>query len=170
VEGVVSKQVHEKLERCKKLLSRKYPDGVDYDTLFNEMTELYLDKNDPDRCELKSKALDNNTKHSRYIPEHVKTQVWQRDEGRCTFVGSNGKRCECEYNLQYDHYPVPFARGGKSTVNNLRLLCAKHNRHTAKKTYGEAAITKYYVKEHSTPYVAGPGPPGIPRAEYHMIH
>ncbi len=171
VEGVVSQCVHEKLERCKKLLSRKYPDGVDYDTLFDDMTELYLDKNDPERREIKPRATKNRQAgHSRYIPGHVKTKVWKRDGGRCTFAGSDGRRCDCDHNLQYDHYPVPFARGGKSTADNLRLLCAKHNKHTAKKTYGEATITRHYVKESPAAYIAGTGPPDGGWARSDFIH
>jgi hypothetical protein len=85
-------------------------------------------------------------------------------------VGSNGSRCECEYNLQYDHYPVPFARGGKSTVNNLRLLCAKHNKYTAKKIYGEAAITRHYIKEPITAYITGLGPPDTQWERMHRVH
>jgi hypothetical protein len=84
VEGVVSKQVHEKLERCKKLLSRKFPDGVDYDKLFDEMTELYLDKNDPERRKVKQRASDHKkSNHTRYIPVDIKSHVWKRDGGRC---------------------------------------------------------------------------------------
>ncbi|MGD8414595.1 MAG: HNH endonuclease signature motif containing protein, partial [Candidatus Latescibacterota bacterium] len=64
----------------------------------------------------------------------------------------DGKRCNSQHNLEYDHYPVPYARGGPSTVNNLRLLCAKHNRHAAIKTYGERAIEKHYIKEKRAEY------------------
>ncbi|MGD8413497.1 MAG: HNH endonuclease signature motif containing protein, partial [Candidatus Latescibacterota bacterium] len=59
-----------------------------------------------------------------------------------------------EHNLEYDHYPVPYARGGPSTANNLRLLCAKHNKHAAIKTYGERAIKKHFVKETKVGYLS----------------
>ncbi len=41
------------------------------------------------------------------------------------------------------HSSMPYARGGPSPVNNLRLLCAKHNNYTAATTYGEAHMEKY---------------------------
>jgi hypothetical protein len=159
VEGVVSKRVYEKLERCKKLLSTKYPKGVDYNILFDELTELFLDKTDPERSIKQQMKLVNRpnseTGRSRYIPHAVKIKVWKRDAGKCTFVGSNGKRCNSDYNLQFDHYPIPYARGGPSTVKNLRLLCAKHNKHTAEKTYGKSHMEKFCIKESPGSYVSG---------------
>ncbi len=81
VEGVVSKRVHEKLERCKKLLSRKYPKGVDYETLFDELTEVFLDKIDPERRVEKRKRrvtkADSKTSNTRHIPAKVRGQVWK---------------------------------------------------------------------------------------------
>ena len=52
-------------------------------------------------------------------------------------------------------YQIPFARGGPSTVNNLRLLCAKHNKHTAEQTYGKAHVEKFFIKEPPVAYPAG---------------
>ena len=150
-EGVVSRRVHEKLERCKKLLSRKYPKGVDFDILFDELTESFLDHADPERRDnnrkTRSPKRKADSKHSRYISSAVKAKVWKRDGGRCAFVGSNGKRCNSNYNLQFDHYPVPYARGGPGTVDTLRLLCAKHNKYAAERVYGEAVAKKHYIKE-----------------------
>jgi 5-methylcytosine-specific restriction endonuclease McrA len=140
-------------------LSHRFPRGASFLELFKYALQYVRDREDP--ATKKATARKNTARtDTRYISETVKREVWQRDGGRCTYVGSNGRRCECEYNLQYDHYPVPFARGGKSTADNLRLLCAKHNRHTAKKTYGEAAIAKHYIKESAVAYTAGIGPPG----------
>jgi 5-methylcytosine-specific restriction endonuclease McrA len=53
--------------------------------------------------------------------------VYERDGGRCTFVGKNGRRCRSGHNLHVDHI-IPWARGGTHGLNNLRLMCATHNR------------------------------------------
>lgn len=53
------------------------------------------------------------------IPQHVKTDVWQRDHGRCVQCGA------MEY-LEFDHV-IPRARGGADTVGNLQLLCRNCN-------------------------------------------
>jgi hypothetical protein len=58
--------------------------------------------------------------HTRLIPTPVKIEVWRRDGGNCVLCGSTA-------NLHYDH-DIPFSKGGSSlTVENVRLLCAKHN-------------------------------------------
>ena len=71
----------------------------------------------------------------RYIPLEVKWAVWGRDGGRCTFVGENGQRCPACSDLDFDHI-IPVARGGKSTVENVRLLCSAHNQYEAERTFG----------------------------------
>jgi len=58
--------------------------------------------------------------HARLIPSLVKVAVWKRDQGRCVMCGSNS-------HLHFDH-DIPFSKGGSSiTVENVRLLCARHN-------------------------------------------
>jgi len=71
----------------------------------------------------------------RRIPNPVKRQVWRRDEGRCTFVSENGRRCERRGDVEFDHIE-PVARGGESSVENLRLRCRAHNQYEAERTFG----------------------------------
>ena len=73
--------------------------------------------------------------HPRQIPTDVKYAVWQRDGGRCTFVSESGHRCEAVGTVEFDHIE-PVARGGKSTVDNLRLRCRAHNQFEAERTFG----------------------------------
>ncbi len=72
---------------------------------------------------------------NRYIPTAVRRAVWERDCGRCTFVGENGHRCEATSALEFDHIQ-PFARGGEPTPSQLRLRCRAHNQYEAERTYG----------------------------------
>lgn len=60
--------------------------------------------------------------NGRYIPSPVKKAVWIRDQARCTFPG-----CSAKAHLQLDHI-IPYAKGGPSTLDNLRLRCFAHNR------------------------------------------
>src|SRR5215831_1671663 len=71
----------------------------------------------------------------RHIPVSVRRDVWLRDGGRCTFVSLDGKRCDCERQLEYDH-AQPVAKGGPSTAENLKLLCRAHNQFEAERTFG----------------------------------
>lgn len=43
------------------------------------------------------------------MPQKVKDDVYLRDEGRCTFVNADGKRCEATRHLKFDHL-LPFAK------------------------------------------------------------
>jgi hypothetical protein len=65
----------------------------------------------------------------------VKSAVWQRDQGCCTFVADRGRRCECRSNLEFDHIQ-PVARGGEATIENIRLRCRAHNQLEAERTFG----------------------------------
>jgi hypothetical protein len=55
--------------------------------------------------------------------------VWARDEGRCAFVGTNG-RCQERGFLEF-HHVQPFADGGETTAGNLQLRCRAHNAYEA---------------------------------------
>jgi hypothetical protein len=72
---------------------------------------------------------------SRYIPAPVRRAVWERDHGQCTFVSANGKRCAARQFLEFDHVE-PVARGGKATVEGLRLRCRAHNQYEAERAFG----------------------------------
>jgi hypothetical protein len=61
--------------------------------------------------------------------------VWVRDPGRCTFVSKDGHRCDERGFLEF-HHIIPYAAGGRATVENLTLRCASHNRHEADVYFG----------------------------------
>lgn len=68
-------------------------------------------------------------KDNRYIPAAVKRTVWQRDNGRCAFVGTRGRCTETGF-LEY-HHVVPFSDGGETATHNLQLRCRAHNQYEA---------------------------------------
>jgi 5-methylcytosine-specific restriction endonuclease McrA len=84
--------------------------------------------------------------YNRYIPQAVQDEVFARDKGRCTYVGTDGVRCNSTWNLQIDHIK-PYAKGGNHDANNLRLLCAKHNILEAEKCYGRHYIQQQMRKQ-----------------------
>jgi 5-methylcytosine-specific restriction endonuclease McrA len=61
--------------------------------------------------------------------------VWKRDQGQCTFVSETGQRCPSRRFLELDHID-PVARGGRATVERMRLRCRAHNQYTAEYTFG----------------------------------
>jgi hypothetical protein len=72
---------------------------------------------------------------ARHIPASVKRAVWERDGGRCTFVGENGHRCDSRTRLEYDHVEA-VGSGGHATIKGLRLRCRAHNQYEAEKRFG----------------------------------
>jgi 5-methylcytosine-specific restriction endonuclease McrA len=57
---------------------------------------------------------------SRIIPTNIKLEVWARDGGKCVTCGAADE-------LHFDHI-LPYSKGGTSLkVENVQLLCARHN-------------------------------------------
>ncbi|HVY25052.1 MAG TPA: HNH endonuclease [Polyangiaceae bacterium] len=61
------------------------------------------------------------------IPREVRRKLIERDGHRCSFVGAGGERCHASGFLQIHHVRA-WAKGGADSLDNLRLLCAAHNR------------------------------------------
>lgn len=77
----------------------------------------------------------------RHVPASVRRAVWERDGGRCTFVGASGHRCESRRFLEFDHVE-PVARGGIATVDRMRLRCRAHNQHEAERLFGAGFMNR----------------------------
>src|SRR4029453_7436398 len=74
-------------------------------------------------------------KDSRNIPADVQRAVSERDQDRCAFIAHNGRRCGERRFLEF-HHVIPYAAGGKPTVDNIQLRCRAHNRYEATLFYG----------------------------------
>jgi hypothetical protein len=66
------------------------------------------------------------------IPSDIRRAIVARDGLCCTFTSRDGERCGARALLQL-HHEVPWAVGGADTLDNLRLLCARHNRWLARR-------------------------------------
>jgi len=76
------------------------------------------------------------------IPAAVRRAVWQRDAGRCCWPLDGGGRCGSTHRLELDHV-IPWAEWGPSTVENLRVVCGRHNALAARQAFGECAMRRY---------------------------
>jgi 5-methylcytosine-specific restriction endonuclease McrA len=85
---------------------------------------------------------------SRQVPPAVACEVYVRDNGCCTFCAEDGRRCGARRFLELDHV-TPWAVGGQSTVENLRLRCRAHNQHSARRYFG-AALVRVVATRHRT--------------------
>jgi hypothetical protein len=142
------------LETLKALLSHKIPNG-DLGAVLREAIRCGIEKHgkrkgasSPAQARRQGEAGAAKPGHgsskpsSRHIPAPVRREVWQRDGGRCTFVGSDGCRCDSRWKLEFDHV-VPSAFGGKSTADNIRLRCRGHNMHHAERVYGREHMDQF---------------------------
>ena len=132
----IGKSTHDKLRYAQALLSHSLPPG-DIAALLDRALEALIHQ-----CEKRKFARTSRPRAAkpavrrRAIPASVRREVWARDGGRCTFVGSNGHRCATRRRLEFDHV-VPVAHGGEATAERMRLRCRAHNQLEAERTFGE---------------------------------
>jgi 5-methylcytosine-specific restriction endonuclease McrA len=127
----VTSETYARFEQAKAILSRKLPKGLTLEAAFEELLEFYLKHKRPESAKRNSEAKKPTTRSSattRHIPAAIRREVFARDSNRCTYAGPTGKACNSTHDLEVDHIQ-PWAMGGDHEVENLRLLCAKHNRH-----------------------------------------
>jgi hypothetical protein len=84
----------------------------------------------------------------------VRRAVWQRDDGRCAFIGRDGRRCDARGFVEF-HHVKPFAAGGAASVENIELRCRAHNQHEADLYFaGGPASRPSHVRECDAAYEA----------------
>ncbi len=132
----ISGDTQRKLEHARELLSHAIPDKSIEHVLDRALDALIaqLEKRRTGATERPGRRTSDGK--ARYVPAEVKRAVWARDGSRCTFVGTNGQRCDSRTRLELDHV-LPIAKGGASTVGNLRLRCRAHNQYEAERALGE---------------------------------
>jgi 5-methylcytosine-specific restriction endonuclease McrA len=91
----------------------------------------------PQASVIEPRRADKVNSNSRYIPRAVVRAVFARDGAQCTFVSAHGQRCE-ERGMLELHHVKAFARGGASTVENLKVVCAAYNAFFATQDFGAA--------------------------------
>ena len=132
----VDAETYEQLRYAQALLGHAVPTGDVAEVLRRALKELVhrLEQNKFAKCVRPGRGRTSND--PRHIPAAVRRQVWQRDEGRCTFVSEAGHRCESRARLEFDHVE-PLARGGLTSISGLRLRCHAHNQYEAERAFGE---------------------------------
>jgi hypothetical protein len=139
----VSRRFLEKLRAATAALSHAHPDGGMEDIL-----EAGLDLVLAEHARRKGlvakprKDAPATDPEPHHIPAHVKRAVWKRDGGRCQFRLEDGSICGSVFQLEFDHIR-PRARGGPSTIENVRLACRPHNGLAARRVLGDACVDRF---------------------------
>jgi hypothetical protein len=147
----ISKSTHEKLRCAQALLSHAVPSGDHAQVLDRALDALISQLERRKFGAGRGRARDPRTvatptrshanARTRYIPAAVRRAVWERDHGRCTFVGTGGHRCDERRFLEFDHVE-PVARGGRATVEGMRLRCRTHNQYEAERVFGAGFMSR----------------------------
>ncbi len=126
-----------KLQVARDLLRHTVPSG-DVGEIFDRALTALIDDLARKKCGAVTKAAHggrDSAARSRHVPAKVRRVVWTRDQGRCAFVGSSGRRCQERGRLEF-HHVEPYAVGGSATVANIELRCRAHNSYEAVLCYG----------------------------------
>jgi len=142
----IGQHAHDLLRRAQELLAHARP-GCDVEQVLElALAELVRKLDQRKYGETDSRRARRGSTDSKHVPAEVRRQVAERDEKRCTFVSDTGVRCAERALLEFDH-EIPVARGGRSTLANVRLRCRAHNQLAAEQVYGEGFMRE--KREHA---------------------
>jgi len=128
-----SEDTMNEIKEARELATNRIP-ANDWDRLFREMARVFKEH---ERKRL-TKATDR-PRQSR-APRNTRTVTAATtramgDDVRCSYVGPTGIRCDSQWKPNRDHKD-PLGRGGSSTPDRMRWLCAQHNQLEADHAYG----------------------------------
>jgi hypothetical protein len=135
----IGEATERKLRRAQALLRHQVPSG-DLAEVLDRALDALLDRVEgrkfgKTRAPRAAKACSNE----RTVPREVRRQVVARDGLRCSFVSDDGRRCEETGFLELDHV-VPVSRGGRASVDGIRILCRSHNQYEAERILGREMV------------------------------
>jgi hypothetical protein len=138
---------YERFRRAQALLRHAVPAGEAAEILDRALSLLveHLERKRFAKTSRPRASMPSETR-SRHISAAVRRRVWQRDDGRCAFIGTEG-RCRETAFLEF-HHVEPYAVGGEPTTGNIELRCRAHNTHEARLYFGadpseQACATKH---------------------------
>jgi len=145
----LTRETREKLRHAQALARHTLPDA-DVGSILNRALTLLIDDLERRRFARAASprpSARESTQSGRHIPAAVRRAVWQRDEGRCGFIGRTG-RCRETAFLEF-HHVTPYTEGGAATADNIQLRCRAHNQYEARLFFGDTL-----VRERSEAWIA----------------
>jgi 5-methylcytosine-specific restriction endonuclease McrA len=127
------------LKRAKELLGHCIPDGDTVKVIERALRTLVEDLEKDRRAKTSRPQASGRPSKPGHIPAATRREVFARDGEQCTYVDSEGRRCECRTRLELDHIQ-PRALGGGDDASNLRTRCRPHNLHAAEEIFGKEHV------------------------------
>lgn len=150
IQVTFSRAAHDKLRQAQALLRHRLPSGDaaavlerGLDALLRELMKAKAG------AVMRPRQVRPANPASRHIPARLRRAIWTRDGGACAFTAPDGRRCGETGRIEY-HHVVPYASGGKTTLENIELRCSAHNRYEAEQYFGETVMSLF--KEASPVY------------------
>ena len=148
-----------RLDRARDLLRHVVPTGDPAVIVDRALTVLVEQLETSRRAAVRRpQARPRVTTTRRHVSASVRRAVWARDEGRCAFVGADG-RCRETGWLEL-HHVVPFARGGPTSAENLELRCRAHNAYESEREFGARVPVGGGRAPRATATLSGQSSPG----------
>lgn len=144
----VPREFIDKLEAAQKLVSHQVPGGEVEKVIGVALDRLLRDgarRTRESRGDATTRGVPRRwggKAGDRYIPAAVRRQVRERDGNRCCWVLASGGLCGSEHQLEIDHI-LALARGGTTTLENLRVTCRAHNQMNARTTFGREHMARF---------------------------
>ena len=136
----LTRETYERLRRAQSLSRHMHADG-DVGSILDRALTLLIDDLERRRFARVASPRPSPSESAasgRHIPAAVRRAVWQRDEGRCGFVGRTGRCRETDF-LEF-HHVAPYAAGGAATSDNIQLRCRAHNQYEARLFFGDTLV------------------------------
>lgn len=143
----ITPEIEKNLKRMQDVLSQKLKKPCTLEEVISFMAKECLERHDPvQRAERsKLKVVARQKPSGRAIPAAITHEVTRRDQGRCTFVLPNGQRCPSTRWVQV-HHRMPWAKGGKHSVENLTTLCFTHHQFTHDRGLARAKTNSFQTR------------------------
>ena len=140
----IDETIWKDIKRAQVLLMNKRRKSLDLEGTLKELVESFLIKNDPLRIQKFTRENSMSKENQsitpierdrargkqvtkRYLSRSLRREIFQRDQGKCSFKGINGKICGSQSFLEI-HHIKPWSLGGTHDPQNLQSLCSAHHR------------------------------------------
>ena len=159
VRFTATEELLDKLQEIRGLLAHSHP-GMTLGELIDILATEYRERHHPEekarRAEERQKASEsvesptaprairvNPSTTEKRVPPRPMVHALTRETGYvCSYVDPVSlKPCHSTHALQIDHR-LPWSRGGKTELSNLRYLCRNHHARVSFLTFGDS--TKYF--------------------------
>jgi hypothetical protein len=146
----ISRSLKDELELVRDLMRHRNPNG-DLERVLGDAMAALRSKLEKEKLGATTKPRSNaqrppskksKASAGRHIPSATKRAIVEKEGLRCSFVGIDGRRCECRAFLEFDHVE-PVGLDGGHGEDNVRILCRAHNQYAAARIYGAVTMRRW---------------------------